>query len=649
MAEDMPQDSSGSQKTSQDSGVIAGVQSSNSTGKSATVQNNQSNKKYDLGVLFVHGIGKQKPGDTFETMFWPIKNKLEEILSQNLSNGSTRIIKGYYKATKRNCFKTNTSLVGLDVELKNLNNYKNIAFRESHWHEKNINNQDVSFCKIIKEIIVEGVDIAQAALRIFLLKILQPRVATILFMLFLGFGYVAYNSSMLKSILQGDERSFLENQERWEYIRSIFTVIMIIFIATVAIKWRGVKSLCGQIQNSRLGYSSGYLKTVENNLKNIMGTSKDVLIISHSMGGYLVHKALSKYINGTVTGNGNKFTGSIDYIGLGSGLGPMSIIERGNPVKVSGNKTWSGWTFLLLYLALVSILICEWITLWFNLIKILDNSRTNDGYLLFVQGLVGIDAWICLMINFTVISALYVFVVFVLDRVHKIEELPGVGRYEFYYQLDLVGNTSRFVYPRNISASQLKNILSPSTLENLLKRFIFAHDMGYYMKNNNVVVFLRNLILEGIGFASHGTSGKVVKNLSSERRKLLLWYAALGLLGLVVLWGEFYNAEAHVSIAGIMLILPLLISLEYFAYIISYVVIKSIIYFLDSKYIRGPLGAFADAFFISIAAPSLLIKIIGEHGFLSSFVFWVTVALIILVILNLIWPYMKKIYKYMVC
>lgn len=184
MAEELPQNSSGSQVASKDSGVIAGVQSSNSTGKSATVQNNQSNKKYDLGVLFVHGIGKQKPGDTFETMFWPIKNKLEEILAQNLSNGSTRIIKGYYKSIKRNCLKTNTSLTGLDVELQDLGNCKNVAFRESYWHEKNINKRDMSFCEIIKGFIVGAVDIVQAVLRVFLLKILQPRVSTIAFMLF---------------------------------------------------------------------------------------------------------------------------------------------------------------------------------------------------------------------------------------------------------------------------------------------------------------------------------------------------------------------------------------------------------------------------------------------------------------------------------
>ena len=87
MAEELPQNSSGSQVASKDSGVSSEGQLSNQTGESVAVQsnqesqssgsqNNQNNKKYDLGVLFVHGIGFQKPGETFKTMYEPIKEKL---------------------------------------------------------------------------------------------------------------------------------------------------------------------------------------------------------------------------------------------------------------------------------------------------------------------------------------------------------------------------------------------------------------------------------------------------------------------------------------------------------------------------------------------------------------------------------------------
>ena len=76
MAEELSQDSSKHQEASKDSGVSSEGQLSNPTGENTveqnnqksqavTKQNNQNNKKYDLGVLFVHGIGFQERGDVF--------------------------------------------------------------------------------------------------------------------------------------------------------------------------------------------------------------------------------------------------------------------------------------------------------------------------------------------------------------------------------------------------------------------------------------------------------------------------------------------------------------------------------------------------------------------------------------------------------
>lgn len=127
MAEELPQNSSGSQVASKDSGVIAGVQSSDSTGKSATVQsnqnsqapttqNNQNNKKYDLGVLFVHGIGFQERGDVFNEIYPAIVNEIssdesvvfEEILASSEKENQARIIRDGKESS--------------------------ILFRESYWH-----------------------------------------------------------------------------------------------------------------------------------------------------------------------------------------------------------------------------------------------------------------------------------------------------------------------------------------------------------------------------------------------------------------------------------------------------------------------------------------------------------------------------------
>ena len=87
MAEELSQNSLRPQDTSQDSGVSSEGQLSNPTGENIAAQNKQksqmvtnqnspSNKKYDLGVLFVHGIGNQKKGETFKAMYDPIKNEL---------------------------------------------------------------------------------------------------------------------------------------------------------------------------------------------------------------------------------------------------------------------------------------------------------------------------------------------------------------------------------------------------------------------------------------------------------------------------------------------------------------------------------------------------------------------------------------------
>lgn len=613
MAEELPQNSSGSQVASKDSGVIAGVQSSNSTGKSATVQNNQSNKKYDLGVLFVHGIGKQKPGDTFETMFWPIKNKLEEILAQNLSNGSTRIIKGYYKSIKRNCLKTNTSLTGLDVELQDLGNCKNVAFRESYWHEKNINKRDMSFCEIIKGFIVGAVDIVQAVLRVFLLKILQPRVSTIAFMLFVGFVCVSLGSSYFRDFM-GD------NKVSWAIINGILCFLGVILICLLGIKLPDIESLVGQVQSSRLGYVSKYVNTVSDDICLLMDESTDVLIVSHSMGGYLTHKAIAQM---------SGFNGTIYFVGMGSGLGPMSIIEKPKEFVKKNPRLgfiWEKidiWVYLILFLLVWS----ELVTLWVNLFILLSNKESN-GFILYIQNFANVPALVGLIINIATIFSAYFIVLVYMNGKFRIESLKGVVRYEFYYPADLVGNTSRFVYSKDVNSTRIGDIFNLSILGNIYRRIIFAHDMGYYMKNDIVVNSLSSMV--ALGAKLNGFSAK---NVNVELRKqsykhLWLWvsYITLSIFGFVVLLGAFSYAGSPLSIASAIYITPLLIALEYISYFISSSIFKPLFY--SYLMLVGKSGgrlwcmragyALIDFLLISLVAPLLLIRIIGQKGFLSA-------------------------------
>lgn len=156
MAEDMPQDSSRPQETSQDSGVSSEGKLSNPTGENTavqsnqkpqvpTTQNNQNNKKYDLGVLFVHGIGNQKSGDTFSAIYPSIRDefnsdsylKYREV--SRPSNGPTEAVGEIYYG----------------------NIVKNVIFRESNWN-KNYSNPVNTVSKrtwlvVVKEWIVNRI------------------------------------------------------------------------------------------------------------------------------------------------------------------------------------------------------------------------------------------------------------------------------------------------------------------------------------------------------------------------------------------------------------------------------------------------------------------------------------------------------------
>lgn len=177
MAEDLPQDSSRPQETSQDSGVSSERQLSNPTGentveqnnqKSQTVtnQNSQSNKKYDLGVLFVHGIGFQKPGDTFKTMYEPIKEKIDS--QESVSFKEISINSPLSRSAK-------ISTDSTDI---------NVVFRESYWHDypsrKSLKLRLREFRESLEWSVIIGL------YRILILKFLQFRVSTVTFNLLSG-------------------------------------------------------------------------------------------------------------------------------------------------------------------------------------------------------------------------------------------------------------------------------------------------------------------------------------------------------------------------------------------------------------------------------------------------------------------------------
>lgn len=627
MAEDMPQDSSRPQETSQDSGVIVEVQSSNSTGKSVavqsnqnsqapTTQNNQNNKKYDLGVLFVHGIGFQNPGDTFKTIFWPVKKRLEELITHKASNGATNLTHLYYGATN------NAPLIGVDMEVIDSRSRKNIAFRESYWHEANINKKGINFLGNINTI--------QAVLRLFFLKILQPRVSTIIFTIFAGFIIRSLSSSYFLSIFEGDEIN-------WFIVAVIFCLLALGSIIVIAKKIPEIKSLWRQIQFSKLGYASNYIKVVSRDIRLIMNESENILIISHSMGGYLAYKALAR-ING--------FKGEICFVGMGSGLGPMSIIESD---RKDGKETvFCGFvkelrTNILVYLTLFSLLSVELVTLWFNL-SLFFARRWDNGFIFITRGLSGTPILMCIFINISMILLVYLVVHTFLNSGFKIGYLGEETHYEFYYPADLVGNTSRFVYSRDINDARVGGILGLSVVDNIFKRVIFAHDMGYYMKNNTVIDSSSCLVGSGAKIQNFSLRD-IEKNLNKNCRKdqlFWIWLIFLGIYGFQVLMDTYKEYNASLPFYAIIYSGPMFVFLEYVSYFILGSVVKTLIHLyclkvdLNSRLYRAISFLAVDVSMIILMAPLLFINIYGRPGFLSKLALIMGVIVVLIVLAKLI-------------
>lgn len=77
-----------------------------------------SGKEYDLGVLFVHGIGFQKPGETFNAMYPSIKN--EFMLSGNYQYRDSIVL--------------NDDVPEARAQIEYDGKVKNVLFCESNWH-----------------------------------------------------------------------------------------------------------------------------------------------------------------------------------------------------------------------------------------------------------------------------------------------------------------------------------------------------------------------------------------------------------------------------------------------------------------------------------------------------------------------------------
>lgn len=411
MAEESPQNSSKPQEASKDSGVIVEVQSSNSTGKSVavqsnqnsqapTTQNNQNNKKYDLGVLFVHGIGKQCRGETFKGMYYPI---IDELKSQNISVNEVSI---------------NDNSAITVVSRDNLS--KSILFQESHWNNFQPGGQKKRGGGLVSKLKALCAWIANVVQCIFWIiyflslsaieKMSGKKLTTFATMLSIAYLFLFFTNVFKKNTNVGELSAFdeivrvsvlliyislifylpkLQESNPWELFRRIFsrdalkilivpTVIFVIIpvlyayrndiyriisnpsvapffiLASILVVVLLIVLFCiycadyvaylwNQINVSAEYVSSGeenvYIEKVKGHIYNLAKKSDKVVIIAHSMGEYLSYNSLG-ILERELSGK------KIHLVSIGGGQGLVSL--AGNLKKTTSNGKISDlWSIVL--------------------------------------------------------------------------------------------------------------------------------------------------------------------------------------------------------------------------------------------------------------------------------------------------------------
>lgn len=522
MADEPRQNSSRSQETSPDSGVSSEGQLSNLMGKNSaaqsnqkpqaqTKQNNQNNKKYDLGILFVHGIGFQERGDVFNEIYPAIANEIssdesavfEEIPASSEKEKQVRIIRDGKESS--------------------------ILFRESYWHgsEEDLNQASGGgSSRLITTLLC-----LSWCVRILCLKFSQARIGTPIFFasfvtaISLLFGD---NADIIRNLLQAtadrpmprlaivlvifmiaiscmflarfiDTASVEEENERLNenlslydillpegltkkhvivfiiylilsiiYILSgaipaviMFLLIVVlvslylypafkIFISKVVGLWTQIDTCADYIRSNKDLF---YLDRVESDLDEILEESSKVLIVSHSMGEYLSYKVLTqdKYFN----------LSNIRLVSIGGGLGAVSLIGNSRVSDSEGNYSPINTLLVSSCVAFASMLniflfLYAWSHLFVDLWSIYKNFQGN-----LFSGLIS-----------SLIDVLGIVISFFIGR--DIIRFSGVientSKFKFYrytHFFDPVGNFSNFAYGLNI-------------VKNVTPKLSFGHGVTTY-------------------------------------------------------------------------------------------------------------------------------------------------------------------------
>lgn len=492
-------------------GQISSSTNSSSSVESGTNSVKSSAKKYDLGVLFVHGIGRQKPGETFNGIYHPIKNELE-------SNASIK----YQERQNPSC-----TVKGVEGDILDAGNVsKTIIFRESHWHASSdasssciaprtiklirnsfnwIGGHFLAFCSIILW------PIYFIGLRIFMeLTCKRKFLPTVFIFVNIAIIYLSYvfkdsekyqyvkslpntqegrlNLSLLILVIFVIVWALTQLWNRKVNLRTvglgvIFVVFIFVYIYTpgaffytlaavlILYSLKGfrknisrlglIPGLWRQINNSadyvRTGDSFKYMEKVGKDIDELLQDSNRVIVVAHSMGEYLSYNYLKQK-------NSKSGVESIQLIGIGGGLGLVSLVGKLRASHVDGKIAPIASAVVSLYASIFAVVsaivsIVVWWGFALDLSRFIPviygwkasdellNNSLNSPVYLFET-----DSWCTnIIIHSSVLICLFGLRKFILQFI-GIDKL-NFNKFKFYrysHPCDPVGNSVSFLYEGSV-------------------------------------------------------------------------------------------------------------------------------------------------------------------------------------------------------
>ena len=605
MTEELSQDLSRPQETSQDSGVSFEGQMSNPTGENTAVQNNQksqavtkqnnqNNKKYDLGVLFVHGIGDQKKGETFKAIYPSIRDEFN-------SNGRFKY---------RELSKLSDESVGVIGEISDGNAIKNVIFRESNWNKRYSNPARVKGKRTrfseVKEWVLNAINCFFLILYFCGMRIVSSRIHNIIFslsavflFLFLGNklififsnfqkitpedGFALYLSAALLFApiflfftVWSKWDKWLERKKwvlffafiivtlgfvvrnveiLWKVAAGVSIVILGIIVSLIILfpflGWERIKPLVApmweQVNNSadyiRTGSEFKYLQAVELGIKNLMKESDRVIIVAHSMGEYLTYRSLKRTV-------ANMNCKEVQLIGVGGGLGLVSLMGSLRASDRKGEYSiaksiflsfgaafqvfiiWSGFTISVLGLVLDL----------YRSLPLLAGSETLDSY-------IGSNirnpyipfetpSRVFNIIFHGVFFIIFLAIGFFIEKVISIDVI-GDSRLKFFkysHFLDPVGNSAGFYYGNRAD----KAITPNSSFAHSIRSYFTAGEIGVKSMARHVskYIYMRRRVVQHILSTAYGNPDILQKKTHSLKDVIIEIISCLIAMLVTVLSGN---------------------------------------------------------------------------------------------------------------